>query len=365
MKSRGVTMNIGGFLALLMAGWLGSAQPVHADKSINGFIEQISIPARSLTVDTGKEVVTLNVGNHTWITKDKLDCDLSNLRVGDRVRASAFTSNGLLSAMRVDALTIGRRRIIKGTVVEVLPDTLLFKVDQRGQSHERITTIAYDSATLIVHGGSQVGINGLKVGDNVTIVSGSQIQSTPLATRVDISTQVDKQAVLAYGFLKAVEDQTLVIQSWRDGEEEFIATDTVRVMTRNKKPVILGDLMRGDRILAVGIRNFAGGVDAQMIAAQSPDVRFTGTIEAIDPSKKAVRLKPFGENSQPVDMMLLTSSITWLNGRDATLDHLKVGDMATVTCLIHPEGPWGVAVLEVVRLSNLSLSPPVKPGSSR
>ncbi|MBW3623109.1 MAG: hypothetical protein KY468_06825 [Armatimonadetes bacterium] len=339
-------------LACMLAGFFGMALPARADMSVKGFISQVSPGANSVSVDTGKDTVTFLVGTFTWLSKDNFESRLSNLRIGDKVRASVFQDNGMLQASRLEAQTHGRRKTIQGTLKEISTSPSLLQVDQRGKGNERLTPVAYDDATHFIYGGSTGSAAALKVGDNVTILSTVQANGTPLATRVDVSTTVkDKQAVLVFGFLKSISDETLVIKSWKDGEEEFIAMDTVRLMSRNKRPVLIRDFMRGDRILAMGNRNFAGGVDGFMITAQSPNLRFTGTIETIDASNKTVRLKPFGPNTPSVTLLILPASILVLNGRDVTFEDIRVGDLATITCITHPEGPWGVASMELVRMS--------------
>lgn len=339
-------------LALLLIAGIGGALPARADTSVRGFIAQVSPSNNALTVDTGKGNVTFSVGPFTWITKDSIDCALTNLRVGDKVRASVFTDNGQYSALRVDAQSKGRQKTIKGALVNLSPGTWSFKVDQRGKDGEDVTNVFYDSTTLFSYNGSPAKPADLKVGDNVTVLTLVQPNGAYLANRVDISANQSKQTVLVFGFMKSVSGQTLVLQSWKDGSEEFIATDTARMMTRNKQNVTLGDLIRGDRVFVVGTRNFAGGVDAQMITVLSPNVRFTGTIASIDGSNRRVVLKPFDPQAAPIPLHLLPASLMVVNGRDVELSEIRVGDQATVTCIVQTDVPWGVTSLEIVRLSD-------------
>jgi hypothetical protein len=53
-----------------------------------------------------------------------------------------------------------------------------------------------------------------------------------------------------------------------------------------------------------------------------------------------------------VSLLLLSAAIMVVNGRDAEMKDVRVGDEATVTCIIMNEGPWGVTSLEIARSSD-------------
>ncbi len=342
-------------LVVLMLG-LGSllftSRASASSLTVTGQIESINFPVASLRVLSGAKPVVIQILPYTWIVKDRWDAGLSNLRVSDEVRISVFFSNGSLMALRIDAQTRNsqKTRKIKGKLAAIsgLPTfPLVLTVYPTGKPWELID-VALDTSAMVVRDNAYVNPTDLQPDDNVTMLVTEELAGLGRVTRIEASSPQDQQRMISVsGVVEAVNGTDVSVQTWQYGLEETLSLDKAASVRRGKQAVAVVDIRRGDQILALGTRCSNGSVNAFVATVAAPDIEWTATVKAVNTDEGWLVTTPPQGNVLSTVLILPATSL-WVNGADADLESVKVGDTVIVRALLHDDGMMGATSLDVL-----------------
>jgi hypothetical protein len=337
------------FFLTILAGAFSS--PAFADVSVTGSITQVIPSQNALTVAVGSIPVAVTVPPSAWVAKDRIDCGLVNLRVGDRARAVVTAGkNGGWEASRVDAQSLGQKKLLKGSLALLSPAGGLW-INLQISPLNVPSLVLLDPATIVVRNNAPATLADLKIQDQLSVVAIVQPNGNLLANSIEASSSASQTPIVVAGFVKSVSGTSIVIQTWQNKVSETLDVDVSTVIWRDQKAEKASDLERGDQIVAFGQRDVRGDVDAYLISAQSSDAQFDGTIIAINPSEGWVIATPIAGGA-PVKLNLLTPTLLQVNGRDADISDARLGDVAAIRALTSDNGPWTATSIEIRRAAD-------------
>lgn len=337
------------FALLIVLTGLFHATPARADVSLYGDITDIQTATARMTILAARQSWSFGIGPATWITRDRVDCLLTHLRVGERARSSLVKNpDGSYTALRIDVQTRGVKRLLTGSLSALTTTPPALKVETTTPA-PAAETVRFDSATLFLLNGQATPASELRIGDQLAITTVAQPNGETLAVRVDVAApKKSLQTVTVFGILQAVTGVRWTVRSWRDGAPLTVNVAGVKRPRRDRALVPLTAFQPGDLVLLLGAKTDTSTVDALLMTAQAPDQRFTGVLTALDGSTRLATFAVPGF-SAPFSLLLFPATGIRVDGQDAQPGDLRVGDSVEVWGISHTDGPWGAAFLAVNR----------------
>jgi hypothetical protein len=327
-----------------------AAPLAQADSTVTGPITQINLGLSRITLATAAGPLTLSVRPSTLITKDRADAALKNLRMGESVRALVYldpTSQAII-ALRLEAQSVGKRRQFKGTLQGFAgaPGVLVLGLKAKPKDP---MLIKVDGSTVYLRNNFPADPAEMEIGDQLTIIALTQPDGSYLANQVEATTYKGNDIVIVTGVVKSVVGNTVWVRTWKPNVVELLILNTPNGIGKDNLPMSIESLVRGDQVTAFGARNASGAVETFRIAVNPPNIEFNGTITALNTSEGWIVVTPT-EGTSAIKLLVSPATILQVNGSDAWVEDLWLGDRIAIRANTQNEGPWNASSLTVVRI---------------
>lgn len=312
------------FLFVLLS-LLALTTPAMADGpqgKVKGTIAAVDPAAGTVTITpkNGGADVTLNVDASTFIRRGGMPATLTDLQVGDRVKAKYDPATMLAS--RIDAKS-AKQANLKGIIaaVDVAAGTVSITPKQGGAA----VTLSVDATTWIKRDGMPATLADLQVGDRV---KAKYNPFTMLASKIDAKSAVPFAFPEVEGTLTAVGASSITIAPEKGGAEVTLSVDASTVIRRNKMPATLADLQVGDKVEARydPATMIAVKIEAKSVVAGPPPTglaKVEGRLTAVGASSVTIAPEKGGPE---VTLNVDASTFIERDHMPATLADLQVGD---------------------------------------